>query len=235
MPENLYAAGKLTLAGQQLAAELYDPAVGAVTRWLADGKAGEWSRYGVLPQQVLELARADPYLRADIALETFVAALPPFLRKLDAGAYDATRETSIQSFFIGACRNRMGDVIRAHHSPIIALRPDTDELFAALSSPDTGVEDIEGFELARDLLSHAPHDLRAVLVLRVYEGITLGAAATRLGLNPATVRSHLLRFKKKLMRLHFDGDIAIPEGTELGRWISNAARRRGRRQPVSNG
>jgi hypothetical protein len=122
----------MTLAGQQLAAELYDPAVGTITQWLADGEAGEWSRYGVLPQQVLELAQADPSLREDIALETFIAALPPFLRKLDRGAYDATRGASIQSFFIGACRNRMGDVIRAHHSPLIALRPDTDELLAAL-------------------------------------------------------------------------------------------------------
>jgi RNA polymerase sigma factor (sigma-70 family) len=216
----------MTLAGQQLAAELYDPAVGSITKWLTDGTAGELARYGSVPQQVLDVARADRYLREDIALETFILTLPLFLRKLDAGAYDATRGTSITTFFIGACRNRMGDVLRAHHSPLTELRPDTDNLLALLHHPDKGLEAIEEVALARDLLQHAPTDLRAVLVLRVYEGISLSAAATKLGLNPATVRSHLLRFKKKLIRLHFDEEISIPNDTVLGDWIRNAATRR---------
>ncbi|MEU2258532.1 sigma-70 family RNA polymerase sigma factor [Nocardia xishanensis] len=225
MTKHLNTAGKLTLAGQKLAAQLYDPSVGAITTWLTRGEAACQSRYGQLPQKVLDAAQTDRYLREDIALETFVSALPPFLKKLDSGEYDENRGASITTYFIGACRNRIGDVIRAHHAHFTELREDTDELLAQLRSADPGFSEIEGLELARHLLLTAPHDLRAALLLRIYEGITLGEAAKRLGLNPATVRSHLLRYKRKLAGLHFGGKIAIPADTALGAWIGIDSRK----------
>lgn len=218
MSEYVSHTGKLTPAGQRVAAELYDPAVSAMVKWLADGEVSRYSRYGQLPQHVLDLAQLDRDLREDIALETFVSVLPGFLTRLDNN-FDANRGASEQTFFIGACRNRLGDVIRSHQAPVAELRADTDELLALLRSSDAGLADIEGRDLARYLLLRAPHDLRDALMLHIYEGITLVAAAKRLGLNPATVRSHLRRFRKKLLRQHFDEKISIPENTALGQWI----------------
>ncbi|APE36224.1 hypothetical protein BOX37_22435 [Nocardia mangyaensis] len=209
--------GKLTAAGQKVTAELYDPAISAMIKWLADGVAGQYSRYGKLPRNVLDLAEFDRDLREDIALETFMATLPGFLARLDR-EFDDTR-SSMRTYFIGACRNRLGDVIRAHQVTIAELRPNTDELFAVLRSPDAGLADFEGRDLARYLLLRAPDDLRDVLMLHIYDGITVFDAATELGLNPSTVRTQLRRFKKKILRQHFLGEIAIPEDTGLGQWI----------------
>jgi RNA polymerase sigma factor (sigma-70 family) len=226
MPKYLDRTDKLTLAGQEFAAKLYNPAVSSIIKWLADGQANQYSRYGKLPQHVLDAAEIDRYLREDIALETFVVTLPGFLARLDDdnnNDYDPKR-SSIESYFIGACRNRLGDVIRSHQVPVAELRADTDDLLAILRTSDAGLADFEGRDLARHLLLGAPHDLRDALMLRIYEGITLGEAAQELGLNPATVRSHLLRFKKKILRLHFLGKIEIPEDTALGQWVSTRAR-----------
>lgn len=214
--------GKLTAAGQKVAAELYDPAISAMIKWLADGVAGQYSRYGKLPQNVLDVAEFDRDLREDIALETFMATLPGFLARLDR-EFDATR-SSVTTYFIGACRNRIGDVIRAHQVTIAELRPNTDELLAVLRSSDAGLADFEGRDLARYLLLRAPRDLRDVLLLHIYDSITVLDAAKELGLNPSTVRTQLRRFKKKILRLHFLGDIAIPEDTGLGQWITAQSR-----------
>lgn len=224
MPKYLDYADKLTLAGQELAAELYNPTVSVIIKWLADGHANQYSRYGKLPQHVLDAAEIDRYLREDIALETFVVTLPGFLARLDDdnSGYDPER-SSITTYFIGACQNRLGDIIRSHQVPVAELRADTDDLLAILRTSDAGLADFEGRDLARHLLLRAPHDLRDALMLRIYEGITLSEAAQELGLNPATVRSHLLRFKKKILRLHFLGKIEIPEDTALGQWVSTRA------------
>ncbi|MFW0797639.1 hypothetical protein AAFP30_27805 [Gordonia sp. CPCC 205515] len=40
------SGGVLTPAGQVLAAELYDPAVGTIKCWLADGVGSEMARFG---------------------------------------------------------------------------------------------------------------------------------------------------------------------------------------------
>ncbi|MEU5410492.1 RNA polymerase sigma factor [Nocardia asteroides] len=215
--------GKLTFSGQQVAAELYDPAISAMIKWLADGVASQYSRYGKLPQNVLDVAEFDRDLREDIALETFMATLPGFLARLDRD-FDDTR-SSMTTYFIGACRNRIGDVIRAHQVAIAELRPNTNELLGAvmrssdMSFSDDGVADFEGRDLARYLLLRAPHDLRDVLLLHIYDGITVFDAAKDLRLNPSTVRTQLRRFKKKLLRWHFQGEIDIPEDTGLGQWI----------------
>ncbi|MGY2025856.1 RNA polymerase sigma factor [Nocardia gipuzkoensis] len=222
MPKYIDCTGKLTLAGQDIAALLYDPAISAMIKWLADGVAGQYCRYGKAPQDVLDVAEFDRDLREDIALETFMATLPGFLARLD-GEFDANR-SSMTTYFIGACRNRLGDVIRAHRVPVSELRANTDELLAVLRSSDAGMADFEGRDLARYLLLRAPHDLRAALMLHIYDGITLVDAAKELGLNPATVRSKQRRFKKKLLRLHFLGRIDIPADTGLGQWISAESR-----------
>lgn len=221
MSKYLNSAGKMTMAGQHLAADLYNEAVGSMIKWLSDGDADRHCRYGNLPRRVLAAAQVDRDLREDIAIETFVIALVPFLRNLDAGLYDATRGASIPTYFIGACRNRLGDVIRAHQQQVEELRGDTVTYLALLQRPDAGFEEFEGRELARKLLLQAPHDLRAALLLRIYEGVSLAEAAKRLGLNPTTVRSHLLRFKKKLIKKHFTGGIVIPQDTVLGQWVAN--------------
>ncbi|MFF0542084.1 RNA polymerase sigma factor [Nocardia thailandica] len=211
--------GKLTFSGQQVAAELYDPAISTMIKWLAAGVAGQYSRYGKLPQNVLDVAEVDRDLREDIALETFMAALPGFLARLDR-EFDDTR-SSMTTYFIGACRNRIGDVIRAHQVAIAELRPNTNELLGTvMRSSEAGLADFEGRELARYLLLRAPHDLRDVLLLHIYDRITVFDAAKELGLNPSTVRTQLRRFKKKLLRWHFTGEIDIPEDTGLGQWIS---------------
>ena len=210
--------GKLTFSGQQVAAELYDPAISAMIKWLADGVADQYSRYGKLPQNVLDVAEFDRDLREDIALETFMATLPGFLARLDRD-FDDTR-SSMTTYFIGACRNRIGDVIRAHQVTLAELRPNTNELLAVVRSSDAGLADIEGRDLARYLLLRAPRDLRDVLLLHIYDGITVFDAAKELGLNPSTVRTQLRRFKKKFLRWHFEGKIEIPEDTVLGQWIS---------------
>ncbi|MEV0343999.1 sigma-70 family RNA polymerase sigma factor [Nocardia sp. NPDC050713] len=210
---------KLTPEGQELAARLYDPAVGAMLTWLADGEAASQSRYGDVSQVVLNTAQADRYLREDIAVETFVRALPPFLGRLDRGEYDADRGATITTYFIGACRNRIGDVIRAHHVRVIELRANTDELLARVQGTTVDANMIEGFEFARDLLLAAPRNLRSVLLLLAYEGVTLTEAAKRVGVKPATVRSQLLRYKKQIAWLHFRGVLEIPADTALGEWV----------------
>lgn len=210
--------GKLTFSGQQIAAELYDPAISAMIKWLADGVASQYSRYGKLPQNVLDVAEFDRDLREDIALETFMAALPGFLNRLDRD-FDDTR-SSMTTYFIGACRNRIGDVIRAHQVTLAELRPNTNELLGAvMRSPDAGHAGFEDLDLARYLLLRAPRDLRDVLLLHINDGITIFDAAKELGLNPSTVRTQLRRFKKKFLRWHFQGEIDIPEDTGLGQWI----------------
>lgn len=217
MPKYL-RAGKLTPAGQELVVQLYHPAVRTMTAWLADGRADTLSRYGWLPEQVLGLAQADHYLREDIAIETFLRALPTFLRGLDAGNYDARRGTTISTYFLGACRNRIGDVIRAQDRRIAELREDPTELLHLLQSDSPGFDEVDGIDLARHLLLEAPEDLRAALLLRVYAGVTLTEAAKRLGLNPASIRSQLLRYRTKLAQLHSENKITLPEDAAIIEW-----------------
>lgn len=225
MPKYLDATEKMTYAGQNLAAELYNPAVAAITKWLADGVAGAQVRYGSVSEAVLSIAQTDRYFREEVATETFVCALVPFLRGLDEGRYDPDRGTTVTTYFIGACRNRLGDVLSAHAPHLDQLRDDTDKLVALLQSNDIGYEEVEGVELARRLLLTAPHDLRAILLRHVFDGVTLTESAKKAGLNPATVRSRLLRYKKKLARLHFEGRIVLPEGTALGEWARAETKR----------
>lgn len=220
------ATGKLTSDGQRLAKDLYDPSIATLSTWLKSGDIAGKARFGKLPPQILVAAMTDRYLREEIALDTFVATLPGFMRKLDAGVHDPAR-SSIQTFFIGDCRNRVGDVIRDRQEIIHEAHHDTAELLAKLQSPTAdfgaGFEEIEGLGLARDLLLRAPHDLRDVLLLRVYDGITIAEAGKRLGLKGATVRSHLSRYKSKLITLHLQGKIVIPDSTVLGEWLDTKA------------
>jgi len=212
------SAEKLTPAGQELAARLYHRSVRTITTWLAEGEATNKARYGSLPMDVLGLAQTNRYLQEEIAFETFCTALPPFLRGLDAGKYDEDRGTTISTYFIGACRNRLGDVIRAQYLRLVELREDTTELLALIQSDHPGFEEVDGIDLARQLLLHAPDDLREALLLRVYTGVSLAEAAKRLGLNPASIRSQLLRYRTKLAQLHADNKIDLPEDAAIAEW-----------------
>lgn len=225
MPKYLNASGKLTSAGQDLAAELYNPAVGTIIGWLAKGEAGTRVRYGYLPPWVLDRAQIDRDLREDIALETFCAALEPFLRMLDEGRYDAARGTTIVTYFLGACRNRLGDTINAHGPRLSKERShDTSALLEQLRDDNRfhsnlDYDRLEDVDLAQRVLLKAPHDLRDALLLHIEDGITLKDAAIRVGSKPATIRSKLLRHRKKLARMHFAGLIVLPENTSLGDWV----------------
>ncbi|MFE3989963.1 RNA polymerase sigma factor [Nocardia tengchongensis] len=227
MPKYLESHGKtLTLAGQKLSAELYDPAVGAMLGWLAAGDVARHSRYGELSQVVLNTAQGDRFLREDIAIETFVRALVPFLRRLDRGDFDTNGAASVTTFFIGACRNRIGEVVWSHHTRIMELRADTEELLDRARNTTIGPDTVDGFELARDLLLKAPRNLRSVLLLVIYEGTTLAEAAKRVGVKPTTIRSQLMRYKNHIAWLHFRRTLEIPEATSLGQWARNTAEER---------
>ncbi|MFE3447082.1 RNA polymerase sigma factor [Nocardia sp. NPDC059180] len=173
---------------------------------------------------VLDRAQIDRDLREDIALETFCTVLQPFLRALDAGGYDSTRGTTITTYFLGACRNRLGDVIRAHQ-PRLAMerQQETSALLEHLRDDirfhsNLDYDRFDDVDLAQRMLIKAPHDLRAALLLHIEEGITLKDAAIRTGSKPATIRSKLLRHRKKLARMHFAGVVVLPENTSLGDW-----------------
>ncbi|GEM42192.1 RNA polymerase sigma factor [Nocardia ninae] len=217
---------KLTLSGQQLAGQLYDPSVATMLAWLAAGEAAAHSRYGRLSQVVLNVAQTDVGLREDIAVETFVRALLPFLRRLDRGDYEENGGATLTTFFIGACRNRIGDVIRSHHERIIELRADTSDLLDHLRNTVIDDTTVDGLELARDLLPLAPRNLRSVLLLVAYEGVTLTEAAKRVGVKPATVRSQLLRYKQRIASMHFRGVLEIPADTGLGDWARATTEKR---------
>ncbi|MEV6661547.1 RNA polymerase sigma factor [Nocardia fluminea] len=225
MTQYILSDNRLTFAGQKLAAELYDPAVGTLIGWLEGGEIVVKSRYGPLPQRVVDAAMTNWHLREDIAVDTFVSALPGFLRNVEAGVYDPNRGTTQLSYFVGACRNRVGDVIRARQHIFGEVLQDTAVLLRTLQDSRAGfdrdLEETDGLAAARDILLRAPHDLRKVLLLRVYDGVTITQAAKRLGLNPTTVRTHLFRFKRKLVALHLEGKIVIPEGTALSQWIDS--------------
>lgn len=227
MPKYLQPNGEtLTLAGQKLSAELYDPAMGAMLGWLGAGEVARYSRYGELSQIVLNTAQGDLSLREEIAIETFVRALLPFLRRLDGGGFDEEGPASITTFFIGACRNRIGDVVSSHHTRILELRADTDALLDRARNTESAHDIVDGFTLARDLLLQAPRNLRSVLLLVIYEDVTLTEAATRVGVKPATVRSQLMRYRRHIAWLHFRRVLEIPEATGLGQWVKTTVEQR---------
>ncbi|WP_344319852.1 sigma factor-like helix-turn-helix DNA-binding protein, partial [Nocardia ninae] len=85
---------------------------------------------------------------------------------------------------------------------------------------------VDGLELARDLLPLAPRNLRSVLLLVAYEGVTLTEAAKRVGVKPATVRSQLLRYKQRIASMHFRGVLEIPADTGLGDWARATTEKR---------
>ncbi|AEF43115.1 RNA polymerase sigma factor [Hoyosella subflava] len=207
--------GRLTVAGQRLAAELYDPAVGTIKTWLAEGIAGEMASFGMLPSAVVEAAQSNYDVRNDIALDVFVSALPSFMRYLDSGKYSESGPATVQTFFIGACRNILAAVVERRHKslPFEYSRADMLEWVKEITH-------LEGadYRWIHKLLQLAPHDLSSVLMLVVREGISFNEAAQRLGKKPATMRSHLHRYRGKLAYLHFSGKIDIPETTELGQW-----------------
>ncbi|MEV6281072.1 sigma factor-like helix-turn-helix DNA-binding protein [Nocardia sp. NPDC051832] len=232
MPKYLHADGTLSSAGQALAAELYNPAVGAITNWLKGGTASAMIRFGSKDPLVLECARTDYELREEIAVETFCEALMPFLRQLDRGGYDATRGASISSFFIGACRNRLGGTVGKHSERLRGKRAQDREIPLEYLREDECLDPrqaadrfdrVEDVRLARRVLLKAPHDLRAALLLQVAEGTTMAAASRRIGVPPATIRSQLKRLRKKLAHQHLVGLIVIPDDTALGDWVRHDA------------
>ncbi|MFE3256583.1 hypothetical protein ACFXPS_27945 [Nocardia sp. NPDC059091] len=58
-------------------------------------------------------------------------------------------------------------------------------------------------------------------LLVIYEGTTLTEAAKRVGVKPTTIRSQLMRYKKRIAWLHFRRVLEIPEATGLGEWARN--------------
>ncbi|MFW0797641.1 sigma-70 family RNA polymerase sigma factor [Gordonia sp. CPCC 205515] len=156
-------------------------------------------------------------VRTDIALDVFLAALPGFMRYLDSGRFDEAGPASVQSFFIGACRNVLPAVANRRHKNVGSEYPREDLL--------DWVNDIavcsEGADLRwmHRLLQLAPHDLARVLMLVAMEGVTFNQASLRLGKKPGTMRSQLNLYRRKLVALHFAAKVDIPEATALGRWV----------------
>lgn len=219
MDRLLTGGGRLTLAGQTLAAELYDPAVGTLIGWLRDGTIEEHARCGKVSQYVVSAAQADWELCQDIALETFTTALPPFMKYLDDGKFDPDGPATVRTFFIGACRNRLPQVVERRFGNVSAeVSWEREELLSWVEAEvaPRGAD----MEWVLRLLTQAPRDLAAVLILMAKDDLSLATACAKLGKNPATMRSQLHRYRRKLAARAFDGSISIPTSTALGAWVS---------------
>jgi len=170
--------------------------------WLRAAQRGDKAAFGQIVRRYHRLVvsvawrlSGDPELANDVAQETFLAAwlgLPSFRPEGDA---------SLRAWLCRIAHNRAVDALRSRR-PQVSF----DRLTLVSESDRGGLPVVDSVEVQRAETRPAvqaavlalPDDLRAVIVLREFEGLSYAEIAAALAIPPGTVMSRLHTARRRL-------------------------------------
>lgn len=218
---------KLTPAAAALVDLLWDPAVATLHTLVSDGRivsAGPIPIAMTIGWDDLEWLRSD-YADSDaLCIELAVAGLTTFLRAaVDRKIWTPSGRASLLTYFVNACLLHKLHVINKWTMPRrierrLATLADVDDL-------DALTLDLSDIPYARHaaqiLVARATPQVRR-LFEALLQGETIAAAATTMGIDSATARTHLFRFRRNVVvPLIADGFLDPPSGTALAKHMEN--------------
>ncbi|OZF25982.1 hypothetical protein [Rhodococcus sp. 14-2483-1-2] len=221
-PEN-----KLAPATAALVDLLWDPAVATLHTLVSDGRivsAGPIPVAMTIGWDDLEWLRSDYADRDALCIELAVAGLTTFLRAaVDRKIWTPSGRASLLTYFVNACLLHKLHVINKWTMPRRIERR-----LATLAD----VDDLDALTLDLSDIPYASHAAQILVdratpqVRRLFEallqGETIAGAATAMGIDPATARTHLFRFRKNVVvPLIADGFLDPPSGTALAKHMEN--------------
>lgn len=218
---------KLTSATAALVELIWDPAVATLHTLVSDGRivsAGPIPVAMTISWDDLEWLRSDYADRDALCIELAVAGLTTFLpAAVDRKIWTPSGRASLLTYFVNACLLHKLHVINTWTMPRRIERR-----LATLAD----VDDLDALTLDLSDIPYARHaaqllvDRASPKVRRLFEallhGETIAAAATAMGIDSATARTHLFRFRKNVVvPLIADGFLDAPKGTALAAHMEN--------------
>ncbi|WP_032385478.1 hypothetical protein [Rhodococcoides fascians] len=218
---------KLTPATAALVGLLWEPAVATLHTLVSDGRivsAGPIPVAMTIDWEDLKWLRSDYADSDSLCIELAVAGLTTFLpAAVDRKIWTPSGRASLLTYFVNACLLHKLDVINNWTRPRRIERR-----LATLAD----VDDLDALTLDLSDIPYARHAARLLVdqaspqVRRLFEallhGETIAAAATAMGIDPATARTHLFRFRKNVVvPLIAEGLIDAPSGTALAKHMED--------------